>query len=1140
MHKCFVIFLILISFIFNATASEDCQHSDPNTFVNAIMADMKSSPKEVNDCIVKNLEYIQRYATVKYTKNAVIIIPNDLNKKVEVLKFKNLSESKEQRWGQEKLFIKNSFFNTNNWETQSGRKKLRKDPEVMALLESYKLKGRRINWSRKIDSAYIDESACKKKQCDDGYKYDSVTCDCVAKGCSERKLEKEKTKCDDLNKANTNLKEENEGFFRSFVQFDYSFDENTCKCTKTPNKDFIPGFDPDGRLKCTKDPVKLLEKLAKCSAKNDTKTKKFFEFNVDKCKCESTKKLCKGKYWDISKNEDNLAIYEDEKKACEENPTNKWVNCECKDSLGKNQCVYKEVRKPVGSFDKNEMVYDYLHDHFDNETDKVRREFGPCAMDDWLESIEQPGRVKHCADREKFKIKGKDYKQGKGKKFKTSRTFCIKCKEGYEEERKIIAIDGINDDKKDDIGSFEEPAYSYVTKCVKKPPGKCERPAEKRRHERCIAKNKKDTFFKRGISFIWDEEKCKCEKQKPEKTQVPKTCMDKISQRKIDNCADKNGTINEQTCKCDAPCYEMISDTDQRESGQYTCQYTPSGINENNIEALLGDIAEVSVENCPNMVLKDKKVPNIEELRSKCRDHLINANEPDASSNSLSETIKVKISQNVECNLNISSGKTGFADKIPGLVGGLDLEKDFTFNGKKINDPENLDCSKGELRYKPKNVTSSEGKYKSKLTKDQCQNVVDMYKDIKSKASEFVNSVMDLKDINNDEKILLLQENFSANVTATANRVPHGSGYATHEQLSDKRANSMMEFYTKQVANHPSIPEDKRQSFLDAIKTKPQKDNIPYFGPQYASKNISIKSMRKVAGPADKGCKELLTEVSSKDMVVRRSQANADQQLLIRDYYDCTLQYHVGTELKQLEKTPAGKNFAQSIKENSVFKEFLEEKGIYDGFDIYSAPDRYLEFLSTLYDMDTQTQRKFLDSMKIFDIDVTSNFDMNKNKVVEADVEVKCTVPIDELYKEEPIMEDFTVSYGRRPGFFERFSKKCQDSFEQMIEKEMDRIEGDHQDLKEELKERFPDSYEKRFRKKLRRMALKNWRDAKYNTRQITKEEGGRRHWNQFDGNHSEDDGRTNHTQSYEQAKEKISPIDNWDPELYRYREQKY
>jgi hypothetical protein len=1157
---------ILLFGVFLSTftwGQSQCQSNNPNTFVNEIMADMKSSPKAVNDCIVQNLKHIEKYATVKYTKKAVIIIPNDENKKVEVLKFNSVSGSKKEAWGSEKVFIKNGFFRKDNWETHSGRRKLRKDSEVMAILEGDDMLGRKINWSRKIDSAFIDESACVKKKCDPGYSYNKVSCECEANGCSEEQLKKVTIQCNEKIEANKEIDVE-------YRKFSYILDTAACRCNKSPIENSDGSIPGDG-LKCVNDPVKLRAKRADCTAKNDTKKNKYYSFNIKKCKCESQKMLCEGKYWDPDNKINLTKNYEDDKAACLSVATNKWVDCECLDKRGDKQCRYKEIRKPVGSFRRNKMVYTDLHEHFDNETNKMRREFGPCGMDNWLANIPQPPKVKHCADREKFKIKGKDYSSGKGERFKTTRKFCIKCKVGYEEVRKIIAIDGINDDSKGEIGSFEEPAYSYVTEC-KKSTKKCSSKRDINRMNSCKDKRNDPKYVKRGVIWNWNPETCRCDKEREKPDKVPKTCMDKISDKKIQICTDRDGVIDPETCKCDVPCYDMVSKTYQRESGEVTCDYTPTGINQDNIEALLNSGEDVGEALCPENMTEvmrgDKVAPKIEALRDKCKQELLAMGEPVGSDSTITTTISVKVSQQVECQLNNTTDNTGFADKIPGLVGGLDLTKDFTFNHQEITDPSKIDCSNGTLRYNP-TLGPKEGKYKtSGLTQYECQNVVEMYNGIKGQADKFVNSIMDIENLTVDKKLELLKNNFSANVTATANRIPHiGNESATHEELSNRRAKSMMDFYVKQVANNPKVPQAKREDLLKAIENKPQAENIAYFGPQYASKNMTLATMIKVAGPASEGCSKWLTNLSDTDLAKTKRYATGNVATAMENYYICTLDYHVETELQELEYkatklgTKVDENFANSLRENPIFKKYLKDKKLPENYNVFGDKETYREFLVGLYDMNTEDQKAFLNSMKIFDINASSNFDIRNNYDFESEQKVTCNVPIGELYKENPVMEDYTVAYGRRPGFIERFSKKCRDDYDAMIEDEMGRLKasGDYDQLMLDLKERYPDSWEKRFNRKIRKMAKKNWRDSKYNTRSVTKGNDGDERWNKFGGKHAEGDGRKNYTETYNQditnrvdrnKDEVYDKYDNgdyirevkeeWNPDDYKNIERKY
>jgi hypothetical protein len=86
-----------------------------------------------------------------------------------------------------------------------------------------------------------------------------------------------------------------------------------------------------------------------------------------------------------------------------------------------------------------------------------------------------------------------------------------------------------------------------------------------------------------------------------------------------------------------------------------------------------------------------------------------------------------------------------------------------------------------------------------------------------------------------------------------------------------------------------------------------------------------------------------------------------------------------------------------------------------------------------------------------------------------------------------------------------------------MLDKLQTELAKENQDLKNELiEEHGAEKGNKKFNKKMRDLAKKQWRYAKYNTKQVNNAFDGHNRWNQFDGSHKEDDDRLNKTGTFD------------------------
>jgi hypothetical protein len=479
----------------------------------------------------------------------------------------------------------------------------------------------------------------------------------------------------------------------------------------------------------------------------------------------------------------------------------------------------------------------------------------------------------------------------------------------------------------------------------------------------------------------------------------------------------------------------------------------------------------------------------------------------DANGNRLpSIELEVMVTNEVSCPpIVIEETSNGFADKIPGLVGGLDLKKDFKFNGKGITDPSSLDCSKGSLTYNPA-TPASEGKHfkPNALSKQQCENVKAMYGSVKEKAEHYVKTIMGNQDLTQAEKISLIQSNFKANVFATANRLPHGKNAVDHTELSEKRASSMRDFYTEQVAEEIK----KYDPSFNPAKLKENSSiaTIPYFGPPPKSGYEQEKDANYVA------CRN---EVHAKTKI------QTERAKLV---YECMVKNHVEEEMDKLKllddknQSHLASNFSKAITSNPQFKAYLAGAGKdATNFDIYLNKDLYQDFLVKQYNKPNSDVDSFLDTMKIFDLDASSKISLDVDKTVQTPLKMKCNLNYEDIDKPVPEIADHTVYYGKRPGFVERFKKDCRENFDQMLDKLQAELAKENEDLKKELIDEYGvEKGNKKFNKKMRDLARKQWRYAKYNTKQVNKELDGHNRWNQFDGSHAEDDGRLNKTGTFD------------------------
>lgn len=1189
-------FLFIFSFAaFGQNLSQEItqEERDQNSYLRFIGSSTKvkrKSPLEVNNYISDQVEMFQNSKNFRVVEadGAFVIFPLYKVRNIDgtystdaatVIKFSEPKGSKKDSWnGAEKVYISKSGFGGNNWSMKSGGKHLRNDPAVLAAIDDLGKTSQDIDWKRDRNDVIFDQMACIKTSCEERYQYyNDVTCKCEdrIKECSEEKRTAERKKCKDLKASNSQILAE-------YRVMTYSFNESRCKCIKD-KLDPPPG----GGLKCAKDPIKLREKRSDCTKKNDLLNNKYFSFDIKSCKCEKTKMLCGNKYWDKTNHVNLTTKYENDKAACLSVKTNKWIDCGCISTLGDKLCRYKEVRKIVGKFAANKAVFtigktednNYQFNKngerttdFADEKDEVRTDYGPCGMEDWLKNKgSDKKQIQHCKTYEKLKIKGTAFSSNE--RFNTKKYFCIACKHGYKEITSVTSIDGINDDAKLDINldikinSMEQPSYKYVTSC-QKTKNKCYGERFKRKKDRCNSKNNINNL-KKGLTYTWDDQECKCKNHDDVFDDIPPKCIEKVSKRKINRCYDRDGEFDEETCKCTLPTpikndkcdgYDRVVDTDEVETGKVTCDFDQTAITSSLQATDLSEKVNGAIkENCQDLILGDDGTKSRDNGRSISFDDIekecakmveLDPSLISAEKGVSEKKVKVtfEISRQVTCSVTSTNKNSGFADKIPGLVGGLDLENDFLYKGKKITDPSQIDCDKG-ITYKPKNVKSAEGKYKSSVTGDKCKNVIDMYNSIKGDANSFVKSIWDMKGLTDDKKLELIKENFKADVTATANRVGHPAGYANHDDLSERRANSMSDFYINQVVS--SIPEGVNTAGLfDTLKEKSKPDTIAYFGPQYASSNSTFKKMSdNKTDPVYKEAKDNFPSLTTKEENMTKSEAirtgNTKVLGALKQIYNETIKHHINVELNQLEHNESvANNFSNSIMNNDQFKAFAGDK--ISGTSLYENIDLYEKFLQGQFNKSNKDQNEFLDTMKIFDISAASSFTAdNKETVIDTDTR-ECKMNYEDRYKLNPVMKDVSVHYAKRPGFVERFKKECRDEYKEEINELIGEIDkklgGTDSQLYKDLYDRYEDASKakEKYYKKVRKMAKKQWRFAKYNTRSVAKdnENGVHRRWNRPNGDHNEKDGKTNFTQTYDHIKNEIqpNPADTWSPGDHKYK----
>ena len=1037
------ILFILLSLIFSLNSFSQIECTGSFRELKGVMGQNFESAKQANDCLLKLIQHYQStgLATIRDTGKVLVLIPKDKNQKAEVIKYNSASKNEKDKWGQDKILIHSESFKRDGWKFITGKASLRNGVQ-----DKDKLDENDIDWSRDRNSIIV---SCVKKSCGQGERYNSFTCACEKKDCSPSKVAKEKQECSEYISQNSKGK-------KYEIEFLAKYDESSCQCIKDKNPSFIP---PKKRA-CAQGTEEYLAKAKACSDRTDNEAS--FTLNDD-CKCEKTKKFCDGRFA-------TRLEYDKAKESCESQANHKWVDCECRDPNGQKLCSYKEKRK--NSEEKRKMSFNRdegSEQHWANEPDYRQ---GPCDIKNWLSKIGSTKKdVNHCDEYEKLVIK----KNGLGDDdFKEKRFFCTKCKEGYSPNTTSTSIEGVND------VWMEQPAYTYVTSCekIKSPP--CSAPRFERRKQECREKNNEPKNKERGISYSWDDETCKCDKDRDPTwdDEIPKECANKISKSELKRCESRGGDIvfSDNGCHCDAPCYETIVDNDQVQVGS---ECVPDGSKPTGFMAQFIENAEdLSKKECDGVTSGSNLEEKKRELLEQCQQQ---ASSKPGQHGVRSESIElsVKMTSTVTCPpISIKQESGGFADKIPGLVGGLDLVKDFESDGKKISSADDIDCSKNKLTYKPQGHNNSAGSYNTKqMGQQQCENLKAMYNKVSQDAQKYVDAIVKIPNLTNAQKVEKLKQHFKADVFATANRSPHGSGKVDHQTLSQKRADSMRDFYTSKVVE--AIQANGLNISVDDLKSNSSSSTIAYFGPPPKS------GYENDNDPNYKICKLL------KDAKKR---------------YECMVDLHIEYELDQLKKNDEQKqghlseNFAKAVMDHKQFKDYFGGQVPKD-FDLYGKEgmEKYKEFLYKQYDKEAGVMDDFLDTMKIFDLNANSQMSIDNTKTIESDLKLTCTINYEDLYRDSPIFTSHEVRYGKRPGLVDSFSKECREDYEQLLDKIVDDYKKKNPDAyearKRELKEDFPENWEKKFNREMRKMARKEWRKAKYNTRQVTKAVDGQGRW---------------------------------------------
>jgi hypothetical protein len=1081
----FKLFIAISTLSFFVHAQDmKCNYDNALIFLETIVGDSGNhTPKEINNCINQNVEHLKNSYGKRFvdTGDAIVILPKREGQKAIAWKYSEPGSA--SGWDAEKVYIKKSFLSGGNWTSQSGGQRLRDHELVNKAIEDLGIDPNSIRWKRDRKDVYIDSgegSQCQRKRCGRRSSWDPISCQCVDRVCED--VETKEKACTDQNQS---------GVHKYEVEFTYSFNKQLCKCNKEKNDTFIP----PRKRSCAPSTVEYVQKQKDCAAKTDPDTGVSFELNDD-CKCERTRTFCNG--------EMTKAEYKDEKQACKE-AGGELIDCKCVTDSGDKKCRYKEKRKFAGDLFSKIMNFngsDKTQEHFANETPP---RYGPCDMEDWLKTVGSPSKnVENCKDYEKLKIKKRGSEDGDN--FTTKRFLCNKCKSGFDPVMTETSIDGVNDDW------MEQSHMSYISKCVESN-NKCEGRRFEKRKRKCKDKNKIQKYIDRGITFDWNPETCKCDKEKSDDEddtdtdEVPKVCMDKVSQHEIRRCLKADGVFDENTCECDAPCYEVLGQEEVYDTGETSCRYDGTEVAGDPVVELLSEEVTDPVEegSCDEVVGGREHKEKIKLLEEKCKEQM--AQEAQEGVKSKSVTLDIKLSDQVNCSITRKFEGAGFADKIPGLVGGLDLDKDFVdSNGNKLNIPDGIVdandfCSKNKIKYKPQE-NQYDGKFKStNLNDSQCKDVVEIYNGVKKKAIDFV-SAIESENLTSDQKAELLANGFNSTVTASANRVPHSSGYVNHNQLSEKRANSMNAFYKEEVINSIKDPQLKQKVSEQLAGHDGVSNNISYFGPQYVSSSSSIAKWAPEADPSAQECMQYVN-LTENEKKVPKSQANEKILAEMRKYYDCTIDYHVNHEIENLRaksdvyNTNTDENFALAIKQNPIFLGYALNNDIQVAdFDIYNNKEVYADFLKSMFDRSTENQKELLNSMKIFDIDVSAGGGLNYTQEVNSDIQVKCEVNYQDLYQEDPILQTVDVMYGKRPSFFRRMNGQCREQHKKLIDDLQDKVAQQNLALKDELVDRFgPERGLKKFNRKMRRKARKEWRKSKRNTRQVRKDNNGSTGW---------------------------------------------
>ncbi len=705
----------------------------------------------------------------------------------------------------------------------------------------------------------------------------------------------------------------------------------------------------------------------------------------------------------------------------------KWKNCQCLSvKTGGTLCKYKEKRKITGKTDNSlKAVY---RDREGEDWNNEKLTWAPCSIENWMGSIARLKKdIPHCAQWEKIKIKSK----AKGNNFKEKRYACQKCKEGYIQKfNEVDMLVGVND-------YFMEGPIQGVTACTEPPRSmQCKNAAKEQR--KCERRNNDSQI---GYEYKFNPFTCECAKRPvsiPEnKDLVAQSCEAKVTQGDRDRCYNNGGYLDEN-CQCERPCYDRVYFNDLEDQGP-KCDYLGTEL-DNTLVKLIEETSVVAQKNCEELTQNSMFEQKKKSLIQKCIDEIGMAPK---GIKSRTVSLKLALSEDVSCSVNLTQESEDFGSKFPALVGGVDLAKDFKgADGQRLN-PENIDCSRG-IRYQKKG-------FNNKLLKgNECESVKSMYESIKSKANKLAESVINDPNIPESvDKSKMILDNLNLEIIATANRIAHKDGYVSHQELANERASSVRDLYLDFLKESPYLSQNEKfKQAVEKIKQEEAPRSLAYFGPHVKGK--SLNEMKSLSG------EEMLSYCEN-----RMSSSH--------EFYQCSVDYHIDVELSHGDEA------------QSFMKTFS---------DVYNIrlPEKKEEYRQKLLNLPNGST-EFMDYYKLFNIQATTSESLGYKKTASSDVEFECETQFKDIYDESPKLVPVQVRYGKRPAFFQRFNKQCQEDYQKTINEIAQELSQENAELKNELRDRFePEVAQEKFDRKMKALARKEWRQMKRNTRSVAKE----------------------------------------------------